>query len=56
MAQGYDPVFGARPLKRYIQKEVETRLAYKMIEDAMEENCTIQIDFVNNEYVIERVG
>ena len=56
MAQGYDPVFGARPLKRYIQKEVETRLAYKMIEDAMEENCTIQIDFVNNEYAIERVG
>ena len=56
MEQGYDPVFGARPLKRYIQKEVETRLAYKMIEDAMEENCTIQIDYVNEDYVIKKVG
>ena len=56
MEQGYDPVYGARPLKRYIQKEVETRLAYKMIEEALEENCVIQIDFVGNDYVIEKVG
>ena len=56
MEQGYDPVFGARPLKRYIQKEVETALAYKMIEDALEEDCTIQIDFVNDDYVITKIG
>ena len=56
MEQGYDPVFGARPLKRYIQKEVETALAYKMIEEALEENCTIEIDFVDDDYVIKKVN
>jgi hypothetical protein len=29
--EGYDPVYGARPLKRYLQREVETRLSRKLL-------------------------
>ena len=32
---GYDPVYGARPLKRYIQKKVETLLAKKILSDEL---------------------
>ena len=30
-SQGYDPIYGARPLKRYLQRELETRLGRKLI-------------------------
>ncbi len=39
----YDPVYGARPLKRYIQKHVETLAAKMILEDALEADDTIQI-------------
>lgn len=41
---GYDPVYGARPLKRAIQKEVENPIATKILENAFEEGDTIVID------------
>ncbi|MCR3922784.1 MAG: AAA family ATPase, partial [Firmicutes bacterium] len=41
---GYDPVYGARPLKRYIQKEVETALARKLIAGDITEHSTVTID------------
>ncbi|MDD6468253.1 MAG: AAA family ATPase [Erysipelotrichaceae bacterium] len=56
MEQGYDAVYGARPLKRYIQKEIETRLAYFMIDEAIEDNCSLEIDFVNDEYQIKKIA
>ncbi|MGB0416696.1 MAG: ATP-dependent chaperone ClpB [Coraliomargarita sp.] len=38
--RGYDPVYGARPLKRFLQKQVETRLARALIAgDVTEESC-----------------
>ncbi|MGN1401497.1 MAG: ATP-dependent chaperone ClpB [Bacillus sp. (in: firmicutes)] len=40
----YDPVFGARPLKRYIQKYVETALARQMIAEGIVENKTAFVD------------
>ena len=41
--QAYDPVYGARPLKRYIQKYVETLSAKLILADAVEAKDTIQI-------------
>ncbi|MBF2047201.1 MAG: ATP-dependent chaperone ClpB [Elainella sp. C42_A2020_010] len=41
---GYDPVYGARPLKRAIQKEVENPLATKILESAFVEGDTVVID------------
>lgn len=42
--QGYDPIFGARPLKRYLHSAVETPLAKKIIEGSLKENDTITLD------------
>ncbi|MDE7249134.1 MAG: AAA family ATPase, partial [Lachnospiraceae bacterium] len=41
--QAYDPVYGARPLKRYIQKYVETLSARLILEDRVKQGDTIQI-------------
>ena len=45
---GYDPVYGARPLKRAIQRELENPLANKILENAFVEGDTIAIDCENN--------
>ncbi len=42
--QGYDPVYGARPLRRFIQREVETRIARALIAGDIREGATITID------------
>jgi ATP-dependent Clp protease ATP-binding subunit ClpB len=41
---GYDPDFGARPLKRTIQREVQDRLALKVISGELKEGDTVKID------------
>ena len=43
--QGYDPVYGARPLKRYLQHSVETMLAKKMIANEFGQGDTAIVDF-----------
>jgi len=42
--QGYDPVYGARPLKRTIQKEVQNPLAMKILAGEFREGETVEID------------
>ncbi|MBQ7050685.1 MAG: AAA family ATPase, partial [Firmicutes bacterium] len=42
---GYDPVYGARPLKRFIQQKLETLLARKMIAEDLEPGTEIVIDY-----------
>ncbi|MBS1458660.1 MAG: AAA domain-containing protein, partial [Clostridium sp.] len=42
--RGYDPVYGARPLKRYLQKHVETLAAKLILGDGVREGNTIVID------------
>ena len=45
--EGYDPVFGARPLKRFIQSKVETLIARKIIADDIEPYSTLCVDFAD---------
>ncbi|MBD2021384.1 AAA family ATPase, partial [Leptolyngbya sp. FACHB-36] len=45
---GYDPVYGARPLKRAIQRELQNPIATKILENTFTEGDTILIDFVND--------
>ena len=40
---GYDPVYGARPLKRAIQRELETPIAKAILSGAYEEGSSVQI-------------
>jgi ATP-dependent Clp protease ATP-binding subunit ClpB len=42
--EGYDPVYGARPLKRYIESTIETSIARKLISGEAYEGCTIVVD------------
>ena len=47
---GVDPVFGARPMKRYIQRNIETQIARKMIEEGLVKEGSISIDYIDGEY------
>lgn len=49
---GYDPVYGARPLKRYIQKQLETPIARELIRGQVGEGGIIQVENQGNELVI----
>ena len=42
--QGYDPVYGARPLKRYIQRELETRIGRAIIENSVKEGTLVKVE------------
>ena len=44
---GYDPVYGARPLKRYLQKHVETQAAKLILEGQVRAGDTIVMDVQN---------
>jgi ATP-dependent Clp protease ATP-binding subunit ClpA len=48
---GYDPIYGARPLKRYIQRAVETPLARKLLSGEIIK--TITVDFKDGAFTIE---
>ena len=50
--QGYDPQFGARPLKRLIQREIGDRLAVALLDGTVTENSTVVVDLVDDEYAI----
>ena len=50
-AAGYDPVYGARPLKRYITHNVETKLARALIAGGIREKATVNVDVKAGELV-----
>ena len=50
---GYDPVYGARPLKRYLQKYVETLTARKILSGEVHTGDTLVLDMENGEYVVK---
>lgn len=51
--QAYDPAFGARPLRRYITKNVETPLAKEIISGRVRPNSTVNIDVLNDQLVFQ---
>ena len=50
--QGYDPVYGARPLRRYIQREVETRIGRALIAGEIRDGATVTVDAEGEELVV----
>ena len=52
----YDPAYGARPLKRYIQKNVETLAAKLILQDAVDEGDTILIDVKDGRLTAAKKG
>jgi ATP-dependent Clp protease ATP-binding subunit ClpB len=49
---GYDPVYGARPLRRYIQREVETRLGRALIAGEVLDGAIVTLDADDDELVV----
>jgi ATP-dependent Clp protease ATP-binding subunit ClpA len=54
--KGYDPVFGARPLRRVIQNELEDRLSEALLEERFAAGDTVKIDVQNDEVVLTNVS
>lgn len=52
---GFDPAYGARPLKRYIQRQIETKLARALIAGTIRDNSTVAVDAENGELVVKTV-
>jgi ATP-dependent Clp protease ATP-binding subunit ClpC len=54
--KGYDIVFGARPLRRVIQNEIEDRLSEALLEERFNSGDTVKIDVQNDEIVLTNVS
>jgi ATP-dependent Clp protease ATP-binding subunit ClpB len=55
-AQGYDPVYGARPLRRYVAREVETPIARALIAGEVQDGGAIRLDYIEPELVVSFAG
>ena len=45
--EGFDPIYGARPLKRFIQSEIETKLAKEIIKGTVHQGQHVEVDYQN---------
>jgi ATP-dependent Clp protease ATP-binding subunit ClpB len=50
--QGFDPAYGARPLRRFISREVETRVARALLRGELPEASTIVVDVADAELTV----
>lgn len=55
VGQGFDKIYGARPLKRYIQKYVETPLAKAIIEGKVHDKSNIEVGYDGQEFTFKEV-
>ena len=50
---GYDPVYGARPLKRLLQREIETTLARRILAGEVVDHSTVEVDWNGSELTFD---
>ena len=50
--EAYDPRYGARPIKRYITKNIENLIAHKLIDENMKVGTTLIVDIKDNKFII----
>src|SRR5207248_1505288 len=53
---GYDPAYGARPLRRVIQKQLTDRLALALLQGEIREGDSVGVDAAGGELALEKVG
>ena len=53
---GYDPTYGARPLKRVVQKQLVDKLALKLLEGEFADGDTVRVDAADGELVFEKAA
>jgi ATP-dependent Clp protease ATP-binding subunit ClpB len=49
---GFDPIYGARPLKRYIQREIETKIGRSLISNEVRDGSHLKIDFDGEQLIV----
>ncbi|MEC8591067.1 MAG: ATP-dependent chaperone ClpB [Planctomycetota bacterium] len=52
-SRGYDPAYGARPLKRVIQQEIENPLATELLRHEGVEGCLVEVDWSDGEFALD---
>ncbi|MDX5474092.1 MAG: hypothetical protein LPK00_01025, partial [Bacillaceae bacterium] len=53
--EGYDPEYGARPLRRAIQKHIEDKLSEELLRGTIEKGQKVVLDVVDNEFIVRPV-
>jgi len=53
---GFDPTYGARPLRRVIQQRIQNALATELLQGEIAEGGGVQVDCHGDEFVLERIG
>ena len=51
---GYDVIYGARPLKRFVQKHLETLVARKILEQEITNNSRVLVDYVDGQLIAQK--
>jgi ATP-dependent Clp protease ATP-binding subunit ClpA len=54
--KGYDPLYGARPLQRVIQEEIENELAMQIVENKLKEGDTVRVDAHDGRFTLTVVS
>ena len=52
-AAGFDPLYGARPLRRAIQSNIEDMLAEKLLDETIKKGQSITIDFEDGKFIVK---
>src|SRR5205814_9848236 len=55
-ASGYDPVYGARPLRRFIAREVETRIGRALLAGQVRDGALVRVDVRGGQLTVEYSG
>ena len=55
-SQGVDPIYGARPMKRYIQRNIETQIARKILEGGANKQDEIVLGYADGEYQVQIIS
>ena len=53
-SEGYDPTYGARPLKRVIQQRIQNPLAVELLKREFEEGSRVKIDYLGGDFTFKR--
>ena len=50
--RGFDPIYGARPLRRFIARDVETRIGRALLSGDVRDGAVITVDYADTELVV----
>jgi ATP-dependent Clp protease ATP-binding subunit ClpB len=50
--EGFDPVYGARPLRRYIAREIETRIGRALLTGEIEDGAVVRVELEGDRLVV----